>query len=131
MNKYILHLSRIAGKESRNIIGLMSGTSLDGLDIALCNISGSGRNMKLQLVHFATLPYDVFFKEEVKTIFSRELVDLRKLTLLNEWIGKTHASMINQQLEAWAVPKTDIDLIASHGQTIYHAPLSLHQNQIF
>lgn len=47
MNPYIIKLQIIAGKKKRHIIGLMSGTSLDGLDIAHCTIEGSGKKQKL------------------------------------------------------------------------------------
>ena len=131
MNKNIASLHRVAEKTNRNIIGLMSGTSLDGLDIALCNIEGHGRNMKLKLENFITVPYDDEFKQEVKSVFSKEMVNLQQLTLLNEWIGKKHAAIINDTLSHWKTDRTSVDCIASHGQTIYHAPLSLHGRTAF
>ncbi len=126
MNQNITALTAIASKPCRQIIGLMSGTSLDGLDIALCKISGSGRSTTLELVRFATIEYPDDFKNEVKTIFSKEEVSLQKLCLLNEWIGKRHAGMVNDCLAEWRFDPASVDLLASHGQTIYHAPLSLH-----
>lgn len=127
MNKNISALAHISQKSSRSIIGLMSGTSLDGLDIALCNIEGSGGSMKLTLQKFTTVAYENDFKEEVRKVFSKETVNLQQLTLLNEWIGKKHAALINNTLKSWNIAAESIDLIASHGQTIYHAPLSLHK----
>ena len=126
MNKLISQLSLIASKKEKNIIGLMSGTSLDGLDVALCKIEGNGKNTNLLLSQFTTVPYDDDFKNEVRSIFSKEEVNLPRLCLLNEWIGKQHAAMINTCLQQWKINASEIDLIASHGQTIYHAPLSLH-----
>lgn len=126
MNKNISALANISDKKSRSIIGLMSGTSLDGLDIALCNIEGSGREMKLSLQKFTTVSYADDFKNEVRKVFSKEQADLQHLTLLNEWIGKKHAAIINKALQNWNIDADHIDLIASHGQSIYHAPLSLH-----
>ncbi len=126
MNKNITSLAQIAQKPSRHIIGLMSGTSLDGLDVALCKISGAGKSTTLELIRFATVDYHNDFKYEVKTIFSKDEISLQKLCLLNEWIGKKHAAMVNACLEKWGIAAEAVDLIASHGQTIYHAPLSLH-----
>lgn len=131
MNSNIQKLYAIASKQKRLIIGLMSGTSLDGLDIALCSVEGSGDNTKLDLLQFETIPYSDDFKLEVKTVFSKKEVNLEKLTLLNPWIALQHAAMINTCLQKWNINKEEVDLIASHGQTVYHAPASLHQLQKF
>lgn len=126
MNQNITSLYQIANKPERLIIGLMSGTSLDGLDVALCKCLGSGNNTQLSILAFETVPYTNDFKAEVKTIFSKKTVDLEKLCLLNEYIGVLHGQMVNACLAKWSYTNTQIDAIASHGQTIYHAPKSLH-----
>ena len=131
MYQNIKKLYDIANKPSRLIIGLMSGTSLDGLDIALCAIDGHGQNTKLNLVHFESIPYTVDFKTELKSVFSKQDIKLDKLCLLNPWIALQHADMINSCLQKWGIKNEDVDLIASHGQTIYHAPKRLHQQQKF
>ena len=113
------------------VIGLMSGTSFDGLDVALCRIKGNGLETKVELVKFETASYPSEFKEELKTIFSRRDADLEKVCLLNEWVAIQHAAIINNCLKKWGYSKKDIDLIASHGQTIYHAPKFLHGNEKF
>lgn len=105
----------------------MSGTSVDGLDVALCEIEGSGMNTRLKLVQFETVAFDAKMKAEVKSVFSKKNVDLEKLTLLNPWIALQHAAIVNSLLNKWKINKEAVDLIASHGQTIYHAPKSLHQ----
>jgi anhydro-N-acetylmuramic acid kinase len=126
MNKNFGRLFEIIGKEKRTIIGLMSGTSLDGLDIALCEFSGHGTQTSMTLKAFATMPYDTTFRQEVKAIFSKRQVDLEKVCLMNAYIGLFHADLINACLKNWGIPKEEVDVIASHGQTIYHAPASLH-----
>ncbi|MFT3981385.1 MAG: anhydro-N-acetylmuramic acid kinase [Ferruginibacter sp.] len=126
MNPNISQLYTIAQQPGRTIIGLMSGTSLDGLDIALCNIQGSGKKTILQLKKFTTVAYDEDTKAAIRSVFSKQEVNLEQLTLLNEWIGKLHASLINDTLQEWGIAKEEVDIIASHGQTVYHAPLSLH-----
>jgi anhydro-N-acetylmuramic acid kinase len=131
MNSNFKKLFDIAGKPGRLILGLMSGTSLDGLDIALCNIEGNGTDTRLALLNFESIPYSADFKTEVKTVFARKQIDLEKLCLLNPWIALQHAAMINTCLQKWNIKNDEVDLIASHGQTIYHAPKRLHQQQKF
>ena len=113
-------------QSSRRILGLMSGTSLDGLDIALCKISGSGLQTQLEVQHFVSAPYSVQFKTEIRSVFSQEQVSLQKLTILNEWIPHVHGDMIMKALLSWGLAADEIDCIASHGQTVYHAPRRLH-----
>ncbi len=131
MNIYVHKLYKIANKPVRKVIGLMSGTSLDGLDVVLGNISGNGLQTKFELVEFETVSYDEEIKKEIKSVFSKKQVDLEKLTLLNPWIALQHARIINELLIKWKTTSDKIDLIASHGQTIYHAPKSLHKQGKF
>lgn len=127
MSKNISHLYAVANKKERLIIGLMSGTSLDGLDVALCKIGGSGTDTQLELSVFETVAYSPAFKQEVRSVFSKRNVDLEKVCLLNAWIGEQHATIILSCLAKWSISAAEIDIIASHGQTIYHAPKKLHQ----
>lgn len=128
MQNQIDQLRNIAYKSERTIIGLMSGTSLDGLDIALCKIKGNGKETSLELIHFCTKPYTEKYRSYVRQVFSKRNVDLQHLTGLNAWIGKYHARLIMEALREWGISPKNIDLIASHGQTIYHAPQSLTQD---
>lgn len=116
----------MSDNKSRIIIGLMSGTSFDGLDIALCKFTGSGRYTKVLLMNFTTLPFDKTFKEKLKAVFAKEMVDQKRLTILNAAIGTYFGELVLRQLAEWHFKAENVDLIASHGQTIYHAPRSTH-----
>ena len=131
MNKNILSLFQKAEKPNRRIIGLMSGTSLDGLDIALCKFIGSGFKTTFILEKFITIPYDTTFKKNILSVFSKEKISLNKLCVLHPWVGNKHAEFILNALKNWKIAPDTIDFIASHGQTIYHAPISFHKNAKF
>ncbi|WP_285009981.1 anhydro-N-acetylmuramic acid kinase [Pedobacter faecalis] len=126
MNRNWTKIFEIVNKPGRLIIGLMSGTSLDGLDIALCRIIGSGLSTTLQLERFTTIAYADELKAEIKQVFSKRAVDLQMVALMNEKIAITHAGMILDTLKLWGIEAGEVDVIASHGQTIFHAPASLH-----
>lgn len=126
MNQFLNRLCGIGAKKERLIIGLMSGTSLDGLDVALCRITGSGRQTRIQLLQFETISYEASFKEAIRAVFSKRSVDLEKVCVLNGWVARQHADMILQCLSKWGISPGEVDLVASHGQTIYHAPAFLH-----
>lgn len=131
MNVNLELLYKIAQKPARMIIGLMSGTSMDGLDVALCEISGAGESTKVTLVQFDTVEYSEEIKTEIQKVFAKQTIDFHDLVLLNEWIGILHANMILQCLKSWSVSSHDVDLIASHGQTVLHLPKILHQQEKF
>ena len=131
MNKNISALYHIAQKKPRKILGLMSGTSLDGLDIALCEISGAGENTNVTILEFETIPYSEDIKTEIRKVFAKKTIDFQHLALLNEWIGLLHAGMVNDCLQKWNIPAKEVDLVASHGQTVLHAPKFLHQQEKF
>jgi anhydro-N-acetylmuramic acid kinase len=127
MHKDLRRLTQIAEAKSRMIIGLMSGTSLDGLDIALCEFEGYGTSTQIKVHHFLTKTYDETLRSELRSIASRHIADLQKITLLNAYLGSYHAELILDALQEWGVAPKAVDLIASHGQTIYHAPFREHQ----
>ena len=131
MNPYLARLCRIGQQPSRRIVGLMSGTSLDGLDVALCRLTGHGVGTRLELEHFATVPYDDDIRARIRRVFAREQVSLEYLTLLNPWLGQLHARMVRECLHRWHIDPADVDLVASHGQTVYHAPQHQHQHPEF
>ncbi len=131
MHPNIQHLYEIANKPSRKVLGLMSGTSLDGLDIALCTITGAGTATKVKLDAFVTSPYSQELKEKILAVFSKKTISLEQLCLLNPWLALQQAAMIKDALKQWEISADAIDLIASHGQTIYHAPKSFHAKDDF
>ncbi|MDZ7900896.1 MAG: anhydro-N-acetylmuramic acid kinase [Arcicella sp.] len=131
MNKNLQNLYQIAQKPSRRIIGLMSGTSMDGLDVALCELSGSGEETVVKLLNFDTVDYSEDVKTEIRKVFAKQTIDFQHLALLNEWIGTLHADMILECLKRWKITPDEVDLVASHGQTVMHAPKILHQQEKF
>jgi anhydro-N-acetylmuramic acid kinase len=126
MNGNIERLYRISNQPVRTIIGLMSGTSFDGLDIAVCEFTGSGLETRVKVTHFVTREYEPRFKEELKSIFAKKWADLEKVTLLHAQIGRYYGQLILSCLQEWQIDPGQVDLVASHGQTIYHAPQHQH-----
>lgn len=126
MKHHVFQLNKIAKKHSRLILGLMSGTSLDGLDVALCEFTGSGQRTRVKVLQFETLPYDEAFKVEIRRVFAQKQIEFQHLVLLNVLIAERHALLVNQCLDHWNLQPTEIDLLASHGQTVFHAPRVLH-----
>ena len=131
LNKNLQKLFDIAKKKEKTGIGLMSGTSLDGLDIALCRFTGSGLQTQFTLLKFVTIPYKEDFKKEIQTVFARKDAGLEKVCLLNAYIGNFHGELVLQALAGWGIQPQEVDFIASHGQTIYHAPKRLHKKPGF
>jgi len=128
MNVYIDKLYAVAKQRHRTVIGLMSGTSLDGLDIALCRIAGSGAGTALELLQFDTKGYTDDFRRRIRQIFAKRTIDQQVLSGLHALIGQTHGTLVNEALREWGLPAGDVDLLASHGQTVFHAPQSLTGN---
>lgn len=131
MNRQVAKLFSIAQKESRTILGLMSGTSLDGLDLAVCKLSGSGSRTSLKLVRFKTLGYTASFRKSILRVFAQENIQQADLSGLNALIADTHAEMVLEALTSWGIQPEQIDLLASHGQTVYHAPLALSKSTLY
>lgn len=125
MNSNIKALTRIAERRERTIVGLMSGTSLDGLDVALCKISGQGRSTSLKLSRFSTVPYTVEIKNRIRGVFAKQQVSFQQLCELNAWIGRLHGELVLRCLRKWNVKPSSVHVIASHGQTVFHSPKAI------
>jgi len=131
MNAQIEKLYHISCSDKKWIIGLMSGTSLDGLDIALCQITGAGVQTKVEVKHFKTVRYSNEIKDNILSVFARKNISFETLTLVNPWLSKIHSEMILSALREWNIKPSEIDVIASHGQTVFHSPFRLHKNKEF
>ncbi|MGI4739514.1 MAG: anhydro-N-acetylmuramic acid kinase [Janthinobacterium lividum] len=125
MNAHLSRLLAVAQQPSRRIVGLMSGTSLDGLDVALCRCTGHGAALRLTLEQFATVPYEAAFQARLRAI-SQPLVDLEEVVLLHAEVARRHAATVLACLAEWGVGPAEVDVLASHGQTIWHAPRHQH-----
>lgn len=125
MNSQIARLAALAAQPSRRIIGLMSGTSLDGLDVALCHCAGHGATLRVVLEHFETVPYDADFQQRLRAI-SQPTVRLEDVVVLNAEVARRHAALVLACLHQWGVGPAEVDVLASHGQTIWHAPRHQH-----
>jgi anhydro-N-acetylmuramic acid kinase len=105
----------------------MSGTSLDGLDLALCKLTGSGIDTQITVLAFKTYEYDEAYRQNIRQVFSKKQGDIQHLTLMNAWVGRAHGDMVARFVNDQNLQAENIDCIASHGQTIYHSPIDHHQ----
>ncbi len=102
------------------VVGLMSGTSGDGVDAVLADIRGAGHNLKVKPLAFASTAYPPDLQQRVLTASVRGTVaEICHLNVvLGEWFAKAALRVIQQA----GFEPGKIDLIGSHGQTIHHLP---------
>lgn len=103
-------------------VGLMSGTSLDGIDAALVEINGNGRDTKVKLIEFITLDIPQDIKEEIKKCCVEDSSSVDLICSLNFKIGYLFSDAVKEVCKKAGFKMDDLDFIASHGQTIYHIP---------
>lgn len=128
MNPLLQKLQKIAHKKERKIVGLMSGTSMDGLDIALCRFRGSGIETSFDLEAFVSKAYPDDLREELLSFATQKYLDPERLCLWHTHLAHIQAGYVREALKEWKQPVSGVDLLASHGQTLYHAPKSKHNN---
>ena len=114
-------IAEYAAKETRAVIGLMSGTSADGIDVALARVSGSGDDIYAGLVSFAAFPYTEPERRAILGLFAPDapLVDVCRM---NFSLGRIFAEAVLKFARNRDMKMHEVDLIASHGQTICHLP---------
>lgn len=115
-------LQQLLEKESLRVIGLMSGTSADGMDAVLVEISGFGLNTKVKTLGFVSVPYSEEIRNEILRLASGEAGGSRDLCLFSFLLGQLSLEACLAVCEQAGVPKEEIDLVGSHGQTLWHVP---------
>jgi len=103
------------------VIGLMSGTSADGIDAAVVEINGAPPTLTVKQLSFSFLPYDADQRARIFPLFDPEISRVDRICQMNFAIGHWFADAALLAMREAGLEPGDIDLIASHGQTIYHS----------
>ncbi len=114
-------ICKLKKKKILYAIGLMSGTSLDGVDVALVKITNKKKPI-FELIGFESVPYPVSLKERILKNSKNETSSVQEICSLNVEISKEYVKAINVLLDNTKFDLSKIDFIASHGQTIWHNP---------
>jgi anhydro-N-acetylmuramic acid kinase len=115
-------ISALQRKKTKLAIGLISGTSADGIDAALVRIRGKGTATRVQLLAYETYPYPKGLRELIlaNSLPGTGTVDL--LCRLNILCAHMFADAVKKLTRAARIPLSRIDFIGSHGQTVHHLP---------
>ena len=101
------------------IIGMISGTSADGIDVALCEITGTPPAIEAKILDAITQPYPPQLRERVLDACASNS-NTQDICRLNTDLGEQFAIEALALLESAGISTSDIDLIGSHGQTVWH-----------
>ena len=104
-----------------HVLGVMSGTSLDGIDLAICNFHKT-RNWQFSIERSITLPYNKYWKETLRNLHLKPTKEIKK-------IDKKYGLFIGKTINDFLATKK-VDFIASHGHTIFHQPKKKYTLQI-
>ena len=116
-------LAELAAKERRRVVGLMSGTSADGIDAVLVDLWGCGESTRYEILAFNTTPLPSDLRREVFGLFAED-ASLDALCRINFALGEAFATAALAVVEQAKLDTETIDLIGSHGQTVRHLPAS-------
>ncbi len=114
--------ARVTTKTIRpmRVLGLMSGTSADGIDVALVEISGAPPDIRAALTHFHSVPHSDAVREEILRVASGKAMPPAEISQLNFLLGDHFGRAALAACKKFGVPIAKVDLIGSHGQTVYH-----------
>ena len=109
-------------KDKKLIIGLMSGTSVDGIDAAIVEITGHGLEAEVDLIAFETFPFPSGVPQRILALCQPDTGRVDDICEMNFYIGHLFAEAVKHILQKSGMRASDIHLIGSHGQTIHHLP---------
>ncbi len=108
-----------------NVVGLMSGTSADGVDAALVNIVRRGGASRITPLAFASVPYSPALQQRLVDISLHGQV--AEICHMNAYLGELFAQAALRVIRKAKYRPADIDVIGSHGQTIHHLPKGIRE----
>jgi len=117
-------LLKITNKDKKLVVGLMSGTSADGIDAALVEIRGYGLDTRIKLIKFITYPFPEDVRKRIFGIFSPTICSVDDICQMNFILGELFAQAALEVIKQARLNTSEVDLIGSHGQTISHLPNS-------
>jgi anhydro-N-acetylmuramic acid kinase len=106
------------GQPNEIYVGLMSGTSLDGVDVAIADFS----EFPPRLLYCATTPYTATLRAQLLELCRSQTVELDTLYSLDAELGETYAAVVNTSLDSAGLAAREVIAIGCHGQTIRHSP---------
>ena len=104
------------------IIGLMSGTSADGIDAAAVDFHGQGRRTRISVLHFVSIPYSQRMRDAILDACSPKYSWPWDLCPLNHALGELFGEAACTVAAEAGIPLSEVTAIASHGQTVWHQP---------
>lgn len=110
------------GAESSLCLGLISGTSADGIDAALVRITGSGKGATLELVASSSTPYPEVVREELLALYDQPERAIARLCSLNFVVGDLFADAALALCDEAGIAPASLEVVGSHGQTVWHEP---------
>jgi anhydro-N-acetylmuramic acid kinase len=115
-------LERLFRKKIRLVIGLMSGTSADGLDAVLVRITGSGSSTRIEQLMHDTFPFPRGYRTFLLKNSEAATAKIDEIARLDMCIAMFSADAVARLIRRAGLSHSEIDLIGSHGQTIHHCP---------
>ena len=106
--------------KSSLVLGLMSGTSADAIDVALARISGAPPHLNATLLNHTSMKFPPLLRKEILRVAEQQPVSAGDLSQLNFRLGETFAEAALTACRRFRVATRNIALIGSHGQTIFH-----------
>ncbi len=107
-------------RNSMRVMGLMSGTSADGIDAALVRISDRAGKLDTKFEKHHHVPFPRRLRESILRLANGATTTTGEISQLNFLMGEEFARAAHEACRRWRVPMQSISLIGSHGQTIYH-----------
>jgi anhydro-N-acetylmuramic acid kinase len=115
-------LVQITRKQKRTVIGIMSGTSVDGIDAALTEIEGHGATARVELKAFRSFPFPAGMRSRIFKLFDPASARIDQICNLDFLLGELFASSVNHFVAELGIRADDVDLVGTAGQTIWHDP---------